>query len=156
MLGQGESAPDFELEDAAGHAWSLREALKASPVVLVFFKISCPTCQLALPFLERLLKGTAPGAPQLVAISQDDAVGTGQFQRRFQLTMRTILDRPGAYPASNAYGIRNVPSLFVVEQDGRISSSVAAFSKVFLEQLGERFGIQPFRCGEQVPELRPG
>lgn len=156
MLGQGESAPDFELEDAAGHAWSLREALKSGPVVLAFFKISCPTCQWAFPFLERLVKGADQGAPQLVAISQDDATGTNQFQRRFQLTMRTLLDRPGAYPASNAYGIRNVPSFFVIEQDGRISSAVAAFSKIFIEELGERFGVQPFRCGEQVPELRPG
>ena len=38
--------------------------------------------------------------------------------------MPTLLDKEDAgYPVSNAYGLTNVPSLFLVEPDGRISRS---------------------------------
>src|SRR5665213_2106524 len=98
-------APDFELPDLSGEPWKLSYALKDGPVLLVFFKISCPTCQLTLPFLERF------DSPQVVAISQDDAGGT----RGFGTKLRTVLDTPRTYPVSNAYGITHVPALFLVE-----------------------------------------
>jgi peroxiredoxin len=139
-------APDFELPDLSGEPWKLSEALKNGPVLLVFFKVSCPTCQLTLPFLERF------DSPQVIAVSQDDAAGT----RGFGTKLRTVLDTPRTYPVSNAYGITHVPALFLVESDGRISDSVEGFSKANLEKWGARFGVAPFHPGEQVPALRPG
>jgi peroxiredoxin len=44
MLQPGVSAPDISLPGLDGSAWNLREALLHGPVVLAFFKISCPTC----------------------------------------------------------------------------------------------------------------
>jgi peroxiredoxin len=156
MLAEGASAPDIELDDQAGGKWSLSEALKAGAVVLAFFKISCPTCQFTLPFLQRLVDGAVSGAPQLVAISQDDAEGTAQFQRRFQVSLRTLYDKAHAYTASNAFRIGHVPALFAIGRDGRISMAVEGFSKAHLEKLGELFGAAPFRPGEQIPAMRPG
>ena len=127
----------------------MSEALQRGPVLLVFFKISCPTCQLTFPFLDRL------GAPQLITISQDDAKGTAQFQQRFGPSEPALLDEK-PYPASNLYRITNVPTLYLIEPDGRISMAVAGFSRAHLEVLGSRFGKAPFREGEQVPLLRPG
>lgn len=151
MLAADKNAPDIDLE-----GWSLAEALKHGPVLLAFFKISCPTCQLTFPFLQRLADGAGKDAPQLVAVSQDDAASTAQFQERFNLSMRTVIDTPRTYPASNAYGISHVPSLFLVERDGRISLAVEGFSKAHLEKLGERFGAAPFHADDRVPVLQPG
>jgi peroxiredoxin len=146
MLAEGAIAPDLTIGE-----WSLAAALKQGPVLLVFFKISCPTCQLTMPFLERLA-----GAAQVMSISQDDRTGTDQFRKRFNVAMPTILDAGPAYTASNLYGIRNVPSLFLVEPDGSISMAVMGFSKSHLEQLGARFGVPIFHPGENIPAFRPG
>ena len=156
MLAAGVTAPDIDLDDLSGCSWSLAEALKRGPVLLAFFKISCPTCQLTFPFLQRLADGAGKDAPQLVAVSQDDAAGMAQFQQRFNLSMRTVIDKPRTYPASNAYGVSHVPSLFLVERDGRISLAVEGFSKAHLEKLGERFDAAPFHADDRVPVLQPG
>jgi peroxiredoxin len=156
LLAAGQNAPDFAAEDLARGMWSLGEALQRGPVVLAFFKASCPTCQLTLPFLQRLKDGEGEQAPQLIAVSQDDATGTAQFHTRFQLSMRTVLDKAPAYPASNAFRIAHVPSLFLIEPGGRISMAVEGFSKADLEKLGERFGVAPFGTKDRVPVLQPG
>ena len=52
-LANGVAAPDFELKTLDGKSFSLSAELARGPVVLAFFKVSCPTCQYAAPFLER-------------------------------------------------------------------------------------------------------
>ena len=154
MLAAGAQAPDIQLPDLNGRPWTLAEALQNGPVILAFFKISCPTCQLTFPFLQRL----ADAAPStlLIAVSQDDASATREFQEHFGVSLPTLLDTPRTYPASNAYQITSVPSLFVVEPGGKISFAIEGFSKAAIEQLGARFGGSPFRETDHVPALRPG
>ena len=153
-LESGSRAPSFKLKSIDGVTQSLEEILAKGPVLLAFFKISCPVCQLALPYLERL---AASPSLQVVAISQDDAAATSGFRQRFGITFPALLDQSKeGYPASNAYGITTVPSLFLVEKDGGIASSSTGFSKRDLESLGDRAGIQTFRPEENVPEWKAG
>ena len=158
MIQTGAVAPDFELSDLDGRPWRLKDSLARGPVLLAFFKISCPTCQFTFPFLQRLTdsESTAPDRPRLVAITQDDAAATRQFEEKFGVSMPTLVDDPRTYPASNAYRITHVPSLFLVEKDGKISQAFDGFSKAEIEKLGERFHAAPFRANEQPPALRPG
>jgi peroxiredoxin len=156
MLREGSLAPPIELTDLNGDPWDLHSALKRGPVVLAFFKISCPTCQLTFPFLQRIADSGSLAAPQLVAISQDDAPSSRHFQARFGLSMLTLIDTTRTFPASNAYQITSVPSLFVVEVDGTVSSATEGFNKAALMNLGERFGVVPFHENDSVPALRPG
>jgi len=154
MLAEGEAAPAFELKKLNGGQQSLEEILKAGPALVAFYKISCPVCQLTAPYLERLSAG---GKIQIVGVSQDDAASTLGFNQRFGVTFPTLLDQASeGYPASNAYGISSVPSLFLVEPDGRISKSVSGFSKRDLEDWGARAGVAPFRPDEKVPEWKAG
>jgi peroxiredoxin len=156
MIETGTTAPDFELRDLNGKSWHLKDSLQQGAVLLAFFKVSCPTCQLTFPYLQRLVEGAGPGAPALVAITQDDAATTRDFQDRFGVSLPTVMDEPRVWPASNAYRITHVPSLFLVEKDGRISHSFEGFSKAEIEKLGARFGTAPFRAADQVPAQRPG
>ena len=152
MIQPGLPAPAIELPDLDGIPHNLQDALRNGPLILAFYKVSCPTCQMTFPFLERL--ASSPSA-NLLAISQDDARDSREFNQHLGISIRTLLDaRP--YPASSAYKITNVPSIFVVETDGRISSAVHGFNKALLEKLGERFGAPVFRETDHVPELRPG
>lgn len=156
MLAQGTFAPDCQLDGLEGETWSLHNALGKSPVLLVFFKISCPVCQFTFPFLQRLADGAQSGAPQIVAVSQDDAAGTAQFRKRFHLSLPAVLDKAWSFVVSSAFGISQVPSLFLVEPDGRISLASEGFSRADMEKLGARFGVVPFQAHEQIPALRPG
>jgi peroxiredoxin len=153
MLTAGTKAPAFALEDLSGRRIALSEILTQGPALLAVYKIGCPVCQLTLPFLERI----ANVSLQVIGISQDDARGTGRFQQTYRLTMPTLLDPEDAkYPASNAFGITHVPSLFLVEPDGVISLASNGFSKRDLEAIGKRAGVEIFRPDEKVPDWKAG
>lgn len=152
MLGEGAAAPDFQLEDLSGERRSVRR-----PALLAFFKVSCPTCQYTFPFLERLHRGRTDGDVEMIAISQDDRESTEEFRREFDITIPALLDKEDdGYPASNAYGLSHVPSIFWVEPDGRISLALTGFEKKGMEELGRRLGKEPFDESEYVPEWKSG
>jgi len=154
VLEAGARAPSFRLKDLGGASVSLEELLLKGPALLAFYKVSCPVCQLTFPFLERL---AASLSIQIAGISQDDLSATEGFNRRFGVTFPTLLDQAKeGYPASNAFGITNVPTLFLVEPDGQIASVVSGFSKRDLEALGARAGVMAFRADENVPEWKAG
>lgn len=153
MLAAGAKAPVFTLEDMSGHKQGLAEVISAGPAVIVFYKISCPVCQMTLPYLDRIPQASL----QVIAISQDDVPGTKRFQEKSALQMPMLLDREDArYPVSNAFGISHIPSIFLVEQDGMVSLSSEGFVKRDLETLGNRAGIEIFRPDENVPEWKAG
>jgi peroxiredoxin len=153
MLGEGERAPDFELEDLSGR----RLAPGPKPLLLAFFKAGCPTCQFTFPFIERLYRARTNRDIGMYAISQDDAESTREFHAEFGISLPTLLDKQDeGYPVSNAYGLTNVPSLFLVEADGKISRTMMGFEKKGLEELGRRLGAEPFADGEYVPEWKSG
>ena len=154
MLKPGQNAPEFQLTDEQGQIKSLTDRLTGGPVLLAFFKNSCPTCQYTFPYLDRLYRET--GVPVL-GVSQDSAAATSEFNRTYGITFPTLLDTAeSGYPVSNAYKITHVPSLFLVEADGRISLSDSGFSRSALEEIAGRFGGHAFRQGESVPDFRPG
>jgi len=156
-LEAGQKAPDFRLEDLGGGQKTLGELLSDGPVLLAFFKVSCPTCQFTLPFLERIYRGAAAGSVRVFAVSQDDAEATREFHSEFGITMPTLLDSArNRYPASNAYGLTHVPSMFLIERDRTISWALVGFSRKEIQTLGEKLGVNPFRPGEPVPESKSG
>jgi peroxiredoxin len=153
MLATGSKAPAFTLPDLNGSPHTLSQILASGPVLLALYKISCPTCQFALPFLDRLRNSSL----QIVAISQDDASATRRFQTRFGVSMLTLLDREeDHYPVSNAFGITHVPALFLIEPDGIVSLSAEGFLKTDLEAIAARAGVPLFRADEAVPAWKAG
>ena len=133
---------------------ALDSVLPTGHVLLVFFKISCPTCHLALPFLERLHQS---GRLPVCGISQDEASDTRDFAGSNGLTFPILLDSGNAhYPTSTAYRIETVPSLFLISADGTIEWTMEGFSRKDLEGLGMAFESPIFMPGEFVPEFKPG
>jgi len=154
MVSEGDRAPAFLLTALDGEKKSLSEILQQGPALLIFYKISCPICQLTAPYIQRLAAGRGL---QVVGISQDDESATQGFNQRFGVTFPTLLDQSKeGYPASNSFGISSVPSLFLVEQDGKISKAFQGFSKRDIEALGDRAGSPIFRPEDNVPEWKAG
>ncbi|HEV2697931.1 MAG TPA: redoxin domain-containing protein, partial [Terriglobales bacterium] len=71
-LGAGTQAPQFELPAMDGSKFSLKDALSRGPVLAVFLKISCPICQYALPYFERVYKAHGRKNVSIVGISQNE------------------------------------------------------------------------------------
>lgn len=162
-LAAGTKAPEVELKSIAGKDFSLEAELARGPVVLVFYKASCPTCQYALPMFERLHKAYANKGVSLVAISQNDAAETREFIKHFGITFPVLLDDTRAYPASNAYGLTNVPSIFWIAQDGEIELTSVGWLKADFEAINRKMAeadkVSPsviFRPGEEVRDFRAG
>ena len=154
ILKAGTAAPGFQLKELGGGTKSLTDLLQRGPVLLAFFKVSCPVCQLTFPFLERLSKNEDV---QVIGVSQDDAGATKGFNDRFHITLPILLDESRAgYPVSNGYGISSVPTMFLIERDGVVSNSTEGFSRREMLRIGERVHVEPFREGEYVPEFKAG
>jgi len=159
----GKKAPEFSLHTSDGRRFSLQEALARGPVVLAFFKVSCPTCQYAFPFLERLYRAYGNNGVTLVGVSQNDAKDTAAFVKEFGVTFPVLLEEIGKYPVSNAYGLTNVPTLFWVAQDGEIEISSVGWVKSDFEQLNRKLAeagnaapALVFKPGEDVRDFRAG
>lgn len=158
----GHKAPAFQLKSTSGQSVSLQEALEKGPLVLAFFKVSCPVCQFAFPFLERMYKKYGGDGVAFWGISQDDARDTKEFCAEYGVTFPCPIDEKG-YPASNAYGLTNVPTVFLIEPDGKVKVSSMGFSRGDLETIAgylaerKRIAKAPlFLPTEVIPDYKPG
>jgi peroxiredoxin len=150
----GAMAPGFRLAALDGGELTLSELTARGPVLLAFFKISCPVCQLTMPYLERL---HSQGGLRVYGISQNDAEDTREFNRHFGVTFPTLLDSEDAeYPASNAYAISSVPTMFLVAPDGTLEQVIEGWSKIDMQALGESAGMTLFRPEDNVPAWKAG
>jgi peroxiredoxin len=162
-LVSGTKAPQVELTTLGGKGFSLTDELARGPVVLAFFKVSCPTCQYAFPFLERLYKAYGQKGVAVIGVSQNEAKDTAAFAKEFGITFPILLDDTHKYPASNAYGLTNVPSIFWVAQDGEIEVSSVGWVKSDFEQINRKMAehgsaapASIFNPGEDVRDFRAG
>jgi len=161
-IAAGHLAPEFSLKSVDGKEYALGKLLEKGPAVVAFFKISCPVCQFTVPYLQRLAERYAGESATVIGVSQDDARGTKEFNREYGVTFPTLLDEPG-YPVSNAYGLSMVPTIFLIEPDGKVKISCMGFDKSDLEiiagELSQRRKISAaplFRPDEVIPAQKPG
>jgi peroxiredoxin len=158
----GNTAPGFSLQSLDGKEYSLNDLLRRGPLVAAFFKVSCPVCQFTFPFLERLHKRYGGGVTFL-GVSQDDARDTKEFAKEFGVAFPMLLDDENGYVVSNAYGLTNVPTIFLIDTGGTVKVSSMGFDRKDLEamaaELAQRRNIMLaplFRPDEVVPINKPG
>lgn len=147
-LGVGEPAPPIP-----------GVAFGDGPVGLFFFKVTCPTCQLAAPKMSAFERAY-PG--RVVGIGQDPQDVLDEFGEVHGMGVRSLEDRP-PYDVSNAYGIVSVPTLLVVGENGRVIESVGAWDREGFNRASERvaaaLGADPVAIsieGDGLPSFKPG
>src|SRR5437016_6736000 len=162
-LATGTASPDFTLRNTEGKQFSLKDGLARGPVVLAFFKISCPVCQYALPYLERIYKAYGNKKVAIVGVSQDQQRDTLAFIQEYGITFPVLLDDTVSYPVSNAFGLTNVPTIFWIAEDGEIEISSVGWVRKEIEEINRRAaeavgdGAKPvFLAGEQVADFQAG
>src|SRR5260221_12083146 len=115
----GNVAPGFSLKSLDGKEFSLNAALQRGPVVLAFFKVSCPVCKFTFPFLQRLYKMYGGDEVTFLGVSQDNANAWREFANEFGVTFPTLIDHAG-YSVSNAYCRTMVPTVFLINCDASV------------------------------------
>lgn len=125
---------------------------------VVFYKVTCPTCQMAGPPIDRLHQEFPQ---QFVAVVQDPPQQAEEFGRDFETTFPSISDTE-PYKVSNAYGIRTVPTVVLVE-DGSVSDVVESWDREGWNRVGSRMGELAgvgaktvSDDGDGLPAFRPG
>ncbi|HZR30076.1 MAG TPA: TlpA disulfide reductase family protein [Terriglobales bacterium] len=163
-LTPGARAPEFSLDLMGQNGkFSLEQARSHGPVLAAFFKVGCPTCQLAFPYLERLFAAYGNEKAQIVGVSQDNAADTAAFAQKFGVKFPVALDEVGKYPASKAYGLTNVPTMFWISPEGKVEFSSIGWDKKDMERLNQQYAaaagkpkVELFKPGESVPDFKPG
>jgi len=161
-LKPGTKAPAVELPSLGGGTFSLGDSLSKGAVALAFFKVSCPVCQYAFPYFDRLATLLNGKGLTFIGISQDNGAETKDFAKQFGVHFPIALDDTTRYPVSNAYGLTNVPTLFVIREDGTISHTILSWSKQDMETLFSEFrdsqnaNLKLFPAGENVADFRAG
>src|SRR5258706_9540319 len=166
-LPAGTKAPEINLpaifKGKGGGKFSLQPALNQGPVLAAFFKVSCPTCQYAFPYLERIYKAHGGENVTIVGISQNDRSDTAAFLKEYDVTFPTLLDDPNGYAVSNAYGLTNDPTLFLIGQDGQVEITSVGWVKQDVEDINDKLAaaeqtppLPIFKPGEDIREFRAG
>ena len=145
-LKPGADAPDVPGVDRSG------------PRVLYFYKVTCPTCQISTPVAERFHKQVGE---RFVGIGQDPVEKLDRFAEELGATFTAMSDEP-PYPLSDAYGIRTVPTVFVLNE-GKVVEVVESWDRDgwnrAAAKAGELVGTPAEALsweGDGLPPFRPG
>ena len=111
-------APALELADAAGEKHKLSD--QRGRVVLVNFWASwCPPCLQEMPSLQRLADAMTDRPLTIYAVNVGEAPGRArEALRRLGYTGTPLLDTDQL--AFKAWGVKVLPSSFVIDPDGRV------------------------------------
>jgi thiol-disulfide isomerase/thioredoxin len=128
------------------------------PRGLFFYKVTCPTCQMAAPTMARF-EQAFPG--RVVGIGQDPEPALARFTEEFRMGIASIEDAP-PYAVSDAYAIESVPTLYLVD-GATVLDAVGAWDRDGFNRvaaaLAERLGAEPVLVStpdDGLPQFQPG
>src|SRR5258708_1420005 len=140
MIESGQKAPEYG---------SHRPQLE--PYLLVFLETDCPTCRLAIPYLNKLARQSAP----VIGISQDSEPLTRQFAEQTSIAFPVEVDRD--LQISLAYDPVAVPAFFLINADGHVIRTQIGFNKEELNALAAEMGCEPIADPyDGAPPWKPG
>ena len=119
--------------------------------VVVFFETDCPTCQLALPYLNALKNDSI----QVIGLSQDEERSTSEFVNQLRISYPVELD--SGLKISRAYDPQNVPTFYLLDENGQVQQTLAGFDKKGLNELAAALGHTPIAPADDgAPAWKPG
>lgn len=119
---------------------------------------------MALPFFGRLAAAYGDRVSfQVITENASEEEGR-EVARLGNLPEETVHLESPPYPASSAYGLRSVPSLFVLSPEGKVEESIIGWNRAGYEALNDRLARETARtpaaliteADGAVPAMRPG
>jgi cytochrome c biogenesis protein CcmG, thiol:disulfide interchange protein DsbE len=123
-LADGGFAPDFSLPRAAGAGGRVQLAeLRGKVVVLDFWATTCAPCLSEMKALEELQRRMGPRGVVVLGVSAggETREEVAAFLARRGTPYEIAVDADGA--VTNAYRVRSLPTLYVLDAGGRIAAS---------------------------------
>ena len=172
LVKAGVQAPDFKMKTIDGKTFKLSQ-LKGKTVVLDFWASWCPDCRKDAPEVVRMYNEYAPQGIEFVGVSMDtDMEAWRKACEQFGITYTQVseLKKFKETYIAKAYGVKWIPSMVVVDKEGKVALSTVLTYKVdkYLKELRPT-GFKPIRervtiDGDhgklqaviQKPDLKPG
>ncbi|MEX2459054.1 MAG: redoxin domain-containing protein [Actinomycetota bacterium] len=128
------------------------------PTAVYVYKVTCPVCQISAP-VTQTFEAAYPG--HVVGVGQDPPEKLERFSSEFGVTFPSVEDAP-PYDVSNAYGIRTVPTLFLIE-DGTVTDTVESWDREGFNRVSRRLAAalgaeyaEISHPSDGLPAFRPG
>lgn len=113
-------AEDFTIPTADGKTFKL-SAQRGRPVFINFWATWCPPCLEEMPALERLWRAQKDAGFVMLAVTVDaNPKLAAPFVERHKFTF--VVGHDPKMELANTYGVRALPSSFVVDRDGRLAA----------------------------------
>ena len=132
LLKPSATAPDFTLKTSEGKDFSL-SSLKGHYIVLDFWASWCPDCRKEIPNVLRMYKEYAPKGVKFVGISFDDKADQWKDAiKKYDLKYIQVseLKRMRDSQIAKTYGIKWIPSMYLIGPDGKILVSTVMSDKI--------------------------
>ena len=173
LLKPGTPIPDFKLKTPQGKSQKISKLIKGHYTVIDFWASWCPDCRKDAPEVVRMYKEYAPQGIEFVGVSMDtDVEAWRKACEQFGITYTQVseLKKFKETDIAKAYGVKWIPSMVVVDKEGKVALSTVLTYKVdkYLKELRPT-GFKPIRervtiDGDhgklqaviQKPDLKPG
>jgi peroxiredoxin len=156
MLETGEHAPGFSLAVIDRERFSPVSGTQTRPRLLVFFETDCPTCRLAIPYINRLSRELGEAA-DILGISQDPEPPTRELIAEAPIEFAVAID--GDLSVTRLYDPVAVPTLFLIGNDGRVAQTLSGFDKRGLNEIATAMAGKPLVIADPfdgAPETKYG
>jgi peroxiredoxin len=133
MLAKGTYAPDFTLNDINGNLIDISGRLGRDPIVLAFWSIYCDSCVDEMLALQKLEDKYHSQGLVILAVNEDSTVPANRVTRfldrlkkfRGEISYPVLYDPDSK--VSSDYKITHLPSLVIIDRDGRIAGYFRGF-----------------------------
>ena len=148
LVKPGTVAPDFKMKTIDGKTFRL-SSLKGKTVVLDFWASWCPDCRKDAPEVVRMYNEYHQQGVEFVGVSMDtdvEAWRKGCEALGIEFTQVSELKKFKETDIAKAYGVKWIPSMVVIDKEGKVALSTVLTYKVdkYLKELRPT-GFQPQR-----------
>jgi len=128
-------APDFSLKDLDGKTVSLA-SLRGKVVILDFWATWCGPCKKTMPLLDQFFREKKPENVEVYGVNVWERGGNTDKVKPF------LAERKIAFPVlfgtddlATAYGVRGIPTLVMIDQQGKIAYRHVGYTPTLAEEL---------------------
>ena len=119
QLSEAGEVPDFSLEDTEGQWVSLSD-FRGQRVLLSFWESWCGPCKAELPGINRFARKHPDVVVLGIASQSGDSVKLAAAREELGIEFRVLR---GTDATRQDYGVRKVPTTFLVDRDGKLAKS---------------------------------
>lgn len=130
---KGQSAPKFTLKTLDGKTVKLSDYKGKKAVVISFWATWCGPCQRELPELQKVWAKNSKKPVQFLGINIDGEGDVKANVKKNGLTFPIMIDANSK--VSRDYGVRGIPTLFVIDKNGKIVDQMVGYDPKMPEKL---------------------